>query len=259
MAQKTTTQRVVRSRRNSGKVKKRKSVGTSSAVTRSKTRTRRRKSIVSNDDAFFANISEITQPSPESPENQATDPLESMIAPSPIEIVHDRTTDTTQSTNNISIVQPPNEINDNQSIVTPQSTNNFMTSSPTSTDLAFLRTTENQTISTSNRSVFEETALSKLNEILVRVGELEKQSSKIQAIVQVLATTPIEHNTDQYCATTVVNGLMAADVSKLSSLGLPVASIDALQTLEDNLAKAEFVNKVVSLMKIKYRFFKYFF
>lgn len=253
MAQKTTTQRVVRSRRNSGKVKKRKSVGTSSAVTRSKTRTRRRKSIVSNDDAFFANISEITQPSPESPENQATDPLESMIAPSPIEIVHDRTTDTTQSTNNISIVQPPNEINDNQSIVTPQSTNNFMTSSPTSTDLAFLRTTENQTISTSNRSVFEETALSKLNEILVRVGELEKQSSKIQAIVQVLATTPIN------CATTVVNGLMAADVSKLSSLGLPVASIDALQTLEDNLAKAEFVNKVVSLMKIKYRFFKYFF
>lgn len=96
----------------------------------------------------------------------------------------------------------------------------------------------------SQRLPFEEIVLRKLDEILIRVTQLEKNGAKLQAQLNVL-TSEIGHNSED--RTNVVNELGTADVVILSEMGLPVKSAVALQRLEDNLSDAEYVKSVVSM------------
>lgn len=91
---------------------------------------------------------------------------------------------------------------------------------------------------------FEEIVLRKLDEILIRVSQLEKNGAKNQVQVNVLTSEIDDIAEDR---TNVVNELSTADIAILSEMGLPVKSVVALQELEDKLSKAEFVKSVVSM------------
>lgn len=88
---------------------------------------------------------------------------------------------------------------------------------------------------------FEEIVLQKLNEILIRMDELEKHSAKIEARIHHITS---ELNVTN--CTEVVQQLGNVDVSQLARFGMPVTSQITLDTLEANLSEEDFANDIVS-------------
>lgn len=94
-----------------------------------------------------------------------------------------------------------------------------------------------------NSQSFESVVRNGLSEILIRLGQLEKHVAKLDARIVDLSN---DLNKSEPVSKTVTK-IKSIEQKDLLQFGLPVNSSDALNKLEDNLSKTEFLNSVVSV------------
>lgn len=99
-------------------------------------------------------------------------------------------------------------------------------------------------ISIASRNTFEETVLHKLNEILVRLSELEKNTAKTDVRLRNVANELVAIRQNPRAATKIGT----VDPAELARRGLPISSLEALNSFEQNLKDEAFVNDIVSLI-----------
>lgn len=87
-----------------------------------------------------------------------------------------------------------------------------------------------------NRSDFETMVIAQLNEIITRIGAIEKK----------MANPTHERSTFSRDNSTVITRLGMDDQVELNKLGLPVVSLETIDEFEANLENTEFIRKIVS-------------
>lgn len=89
---------------------------------------------------------------------------------------------------------------------------------------------------------FEEIVLKKIDELLVRMSQIEKYTAKTDARLRTLSDNIVLPRPNSRVATNIGS----VDQIELTKRGLPIDSLDGLNSLEENLKKGDFLKDIVS-------------
>lgn len=94
-----------------------------------------------------------------------------------------------------------------------------------------------------SQTTFQRKVLNKLDELLIRVSQLEKHAAKTDDRSKSICNSSLNSN--------AISALNEFDHAKLTKLGLPIASLNTMNKLEEQLEKREFAENVVSFLRKK--------
>lgn len=138
------------------------------------------------------------------------------------------------------------DTNNLSSVVTPLSTSPIAESTPSNPNHTFVSNVSHSMHSALSvgGNTFEEIVLKKLDEILVRLGELEKNTAKTDVRLRNVSNELVAFRQNPRAAATIGS----VDPADLAKRGLPINSLEALDSFERNLKDEAFVNDIVSLI-----------